>query len=1139
MDTKQLVTPLADPHSGTSKESATWYKDAIIYEVHVRAFFDSVTDGIGDFGGLTKKLDYLEDLGVTTIWLLPFCPSPLRDDGYDISNYTDIHPSYGTLRDFQRFLKEAHRRGLKVITELVLNHTSDQHVWFQRSRRAAPGSRWRNFYVWSDTPDKYQEARIIFKDYETSNWSWDPVANAYYWHRFYAHQPDLNFENPEVQQALFEAMDFWFDLGVDGLRLDAVPYLFEREGTSCENLPETHEFLRKLREHVESKYSDRMLLAEANQWPQDAVDYFGKGDECHMAFHFPLMPRLFMASRMEDRYPITDILRLTPPIPENSQWALFLRNHDELTLEMVTDEERDYMYRGYAADREMRINLGIRRRLAPLLENDRRKIELMNALLFSLPGTPVIYYGDEIGMGDNVFLGDRNGVRTPMQWSADRNAGFSRANPQRLYLPVNIDPEYHYEAVNVETQQNNPHSLLWWMKRIIAQRKQFHAFGRGSLDFLHPSNRRVVAFIRKYEDETILVVANLSRFTQCFELDLNAFRGMHPVEIFGRTKFPPITDRPYFHSLGPHAFNWFYLETQEPIREGLPAAGGADKLPELTIESWEHVFSPRMRTQLARLMPGFLRARRWFLGKDRIIRSVDVKEVVPIPEASGYMLLLEVNYSDADAEIYLVPASLAREPNAEQVRREIPQALLANVVAADGTRGVLYAGIRDKVFRDTMLGAITRRRKFKGEHGDIVASHTRGFHVIWSALRSELEATSGNLESSMMAADQSNSSIVYGNHLILKLFRKVESGINPDRELQEFLTEQASFPNMSSYLGAIEYRPHEGEPMTLGILDRFTRAQVNGWNHTIDNLSLFFERALALREDDPRVRELSSLDNSIPADKLAGSGLLHELIGHYLENVRLLGQRTAEMHIALSSRPDIPEFAPEPFTDFYRQSLYHGMLGRTTRMYEQLRANAQKLPGGAQEEAHKLISREADAKKILQGLRDRRVLATRIRHHGNLHLQEVLYTGKDFVFIDFEGDPSRPLSERRIKRSPLRDVAGMIRSFHYAAHAALYGKVPGVVVGTADAKQLERWANTWYRCVSATYIQGYLERAGDAAFIPKSRDQLITLLGAYVLEKAMIEVAHEIEHRPDWASIPIKGILDLIDRWQPHLLGID
>src|SRR3954469_26013999 len=560
----------------------TWYKDAIIYELHVRAFYDSVTDGIGDFGGLTEKLDYLEDLGVTAIWLLPFCPSPLKDDGYDIADYNDVHPSYGSLTDFQKFLKEAHRRGLRVITELVLNHTSDQHLWFQRSRRAAAGSRWRNFYVWSDTPEKYKETRIIFKDFETSNWTWDPVAKAYFWHRFYSHQPDLNWDNPEVREAMFAAMDFWLEMGVDGLRLDAVPYLIEREGTNCENLPVTHQMLRELRAHVDKRFTSRMLLAEANQWPEDSVAYFGKADECHMAFHFPVMPRLFMGLRMEDRYPIIDILRLTPAIPESCQWAMFLRNHDELTLEMVTDEERDYMYRSYAHDRQMRINLGIRRRLAPLLENDRRKIELMNALLFSLPGTPVIYYGDEIGMGDNVYLGDRNGVRTPMQWSGDRNAGFSKANPQRLYLPVNIDPQYHYEAVNVEAQHNNPHSLLWWMKRMVALRKQLRAMGRGSLEFLYPENRRILAFVRRYEEERVLVVANLSRFTQCVELDLSEYDGTRPLELFGSTAFPPVTDRPYFLSLGPHAFHWFALEPKGEeaalrIRTGEP--------PTLLVES--------------------------------------------------------------------------------------------------------------------------------------------------------------------------------------------------------------------------------------------------------------------------------------------------------------------------------------------------------------------------------------------------------------------------------------------------------------------------------------------------------------------------------------------------------------------------
>jgi len=493
----------------TFENNPLWYKDVTIYELHVRGFCDSNGDGIGDFPGLTQKLDYLRDLGVTALWLLPFYQSPLKDDGYDIADYMDVHPTYGTLRDFRHFLDEAHRRGLRVITELVLNHTSDQHAWFQRSRRAAPGSRWRNFYVWSDKPDAYPEARVIFKDFEPSNWSWDPVAKAYFWHRFYSHQPDLNFNSLDVRMAILGVLDFWLGMGVDGMRLDAVPYLFEREGTTCENLSETHAYLKELRSYVDSKYRDRMFLAEANQWPDDASAYFGKGDECQTAFHFPLMPRLFMAIHHEDCFPIVDIFRQTPAIPDNCQWALFLRNHDELTLEMVTDEERDYMYRAYAADRHARLNLGIRRRLAPLLGNHRRKIELMNGLLFALPGTPVIYYGDEIGMGDNIYLGDRNGVRTPMQWSPDRNAGFSSVNPQALFQPVVIDPEYHYQTTNVEAQQNNLHSMLWWMKRVIALRNRSRTFGRGTLDVLSTNNHRILAFGRRYQQDAILMVANL------------------------------------------------------------------------------------------------------------------------------------------------------------------------------------------------------------------------------------------------------------------------------------------------------------------------------------------------------------------------------------------------------------------------------------------------------------------------------------------------------------------------------------------------------------------------------------------------------------------------------------------------------
>ncbi|HSQ15919.1 MAG TPA: maltose alpha-D-glucosyltransferase, partial [Candidatus Binatia bacterium] len=619
-----------------------WYQDAVIYELHVRSFFDSDDDGIGDFRGLTEKLDYLQDLGVTALWVLPFYPSPLKDDGYDISNYTAVNPAYGELSDFRLFLREAHHRGLRVITELVLNHTSDQHPWFQRARRSPPGSKWRDFYVWSDSPEKYRDARIIFKDFESSNWTWDPVANAYYWHRFYSHQPDLNFDSPEVRRIMLTTMQFWLAMGVDGLRLDAVPYLYEREGTSCENLAETHKALKTIRKRVDERYPNRMLLAEANQWPEDAAAYFGDGDECHMAYHFPLMPRMFMAIRMEDRYPITDILSQTPPIHANCQWALFLRNHDELTLEMVTDEERDYMYRVYANDPHARINLGIRRRLYPLLGKDRKKFELMNALLLSLPGTPVLYYGDEIGMGDNIYIGDRNGVRTPMQWNSDRNAGFSRARSQKLFLPVTIDPDYHYETVNVEARQNNPSSMLWWMKRVIALRRQFKAFGRGTIEFLTPENHKVLAFLRSFGNELILVVANLSRFPQFVELDLSSHKGKVPVELVGKTEFPSIKDSPYFLTLGAHIFYWFSLES--PDRETETATIPAETpAPILNVKGGpDSLFRKDLRGTLERILPAYLRTRRWFGGKARRMKWARILETIPLANATAYPHLLLV-----------------------------------------------------------------------------------------------------------------------------------------------------------------------------------------------------------------------------------------------------------------------------------------------------------------------------------------------------------------------------------------------------------------------------------------------------------------------------------------------------------------
>jgi maltose alpha-D-glucosyltransferase/alpha-amylase len=1106
------LTPITDT-------DPLWYKDAIIYEVHVRSFCDGEDDGMGDFQGLTKKLDYLQDLGVTCIWLLPFFPSPWRDDGYDISDYTEVHPAYGTLREFQAFLKQAHRRGLHVITEVVLNHTSDQHPWFERSRRAQPGSRWRDFYVWSDTADKYQEARVIFKDFESSNWTWDPIAKAYYWHRFYSHQPDLNFDSPYVREAVLEVIDFWFDLGVDGFRLDAVPYLYEREGTNCENLPETHVFLKQLRQHIDSKYRDRILLAEANQWPEDAVAYFANDDECHMAFHFPLMPRMFMAIRMEDRFPIIEILQETPPVPPHCQWALFLRNHDELTLEMVTDEERDYMYRVYAQERGMRINLGIRRRLAPLLENDRRKIELMNALLFSLPGTPVIYYGDEIGMGDNIYLGDRNGVRTPMQWSADRNAGFSRANPQKLYLPITIDPQYHYEAINVEAQQNNPHSLLWWMKHLIEQRKQFKAFGRGTLEFLRPSNRKVLAFYRRYQEETILVIANLSRFPQHVELDLSAVKGMTPVEIFGRGEFPPIGDQPYFITLGALSFYWLSLETKRVRQESVDTESEKQVMPEVTVDSLEEVFQGRSLAVLLRMLPEFLRTRRWFHGKDRTIRSIDVFDSLPITDTSSQILLAEIEYTEGDPEIYLLPASVAVGEAANEVRAKLSDVAVMLVHGPDGAEGILYSAVWNPAFCDTLLGAIARRRRFKGKFGELCGSHTRAFRTVWGERHPHLAPTVLNVE-------QSNTCIAYGDRFMLKIYRRVEPGVHPEIELGNFLTER-QFPSIAPLTGTLEYRRENGEPVSVGVLHGFVQNQGDAWRYTLDSLSQFFAAALARHESE----HVSASGNRHYLD-LRQSEVpphAHELIGAYLGSAGLLGRRTAELHLALGANVTDPNFTPEPVTDHYRQGVHHSMMSLTTQTSQLLRQRLQSLQPAAQAEAQRVLDRQDQIRKLFRPIAERRFSAMRIRVHDDLRLEQVLYTGKDFVFIGLGGKANRALSERRIKRSPLRDVANMLLSFRYAADSVFFDQVSGVTTRPEINVALEFWSGYWCDWVSASFLKGYFEGLGENSLIPRNDPDVRALLDVFVLERSLEEIGRELTERPDWVRIPARMILRVLE----------
>ena len=1115
-----------------------WFKDAIIYEVPIQAFADSNADGIGDFRGLTEKLDYLQNLGVTAIWVLPFFPSPLRDYGYDTSHYTTVNPIYGTLEDFKHLLEQAHLRGIRVIIELIVNHTSDQHAWFQKARRSPKGSKERDFYVWSDTPEKYQDARIIFQDFETSNWAWDGVAKAYYWHRFYSHQPDLNYDNPAVIQAILDVVDFWLELGVDGLRMDAVPYLYEREGTNCENLPETHVFLKYLRQHVDEKFPNRMLLAEANQWPEDAVEYYASGDECHMNFHFPLMPRLFMSVHMEDSFPIIDILQQTPQIPSNCQWALFLRNHDELTLEMVSDEDRDYMYRVYAQDTQARINLGIRRRLAPLMGNNRRRIELMNALLLSLPGTPVLYYGDEIGMGDNIYLGDRNGVRTPMQWSGDRNAGFSRANPQRLYAPPIVDPEYHYESVNVETQRANPSSLWWWMKRLIAIRQRFQAFGRGTCEFLYPENRKVLAFVRTYQDEHILVVANLSRFVQTAELDLSPFKGAVPVEIFGRTEFPAVGDSAYFLSLSPHSFYWFTLTVKKDnFSLHLPQA----ELPKFAVSgNWKTAFTTsKLTDDLVSILPEYLRSSHWFSGTDRTIQSLQIGEVVPVEcknstglESTIYILLLQLNYTEGMSETYVLPVGW-KELQGDANERAIAQIHFPET----NEFGVLFDAATDKGFLSALLEAIAHSRNYTGVAGKLLGIPDK-------ALTSEPDLS--QLEPHLFRKEHSNTSVSYGDRFVLKLLRKVEEGINPELEIGRFLTDRKLIQHFAPIVGALEYQASGKPIMAIGILQKFIPDSRDAWSYTLDTLRDYFEQVMTVEAkhstDNLSTAPENYLPNATPVQIQRPSNslvsdlsleipeLARELIGSYLASAELLGQRTAELHLALASDAQNPDFAPENFTSFYQRSIYQQMRNLAGRTLLLLKKRLSQMPPETQKLGQNLLNCEDLLMERFKSILNLRITADRIRCHGDFHFGKVLYTGKDFVIINFGGERNRPLSERRMKRSPLRDVAGMLQSFNYAVTLGLRNEVESGMIRPENLSEMQQWGNVWDRWVGLTFVKSYLATAADANFLPKSIPEIQVLLDAYILEKTVSELVYELNYRLDWVEIPLERLLKLLQR---------
>jgi maltose alpha-D-glucosyltransferase/alpha-amylase len=1076
-----------------------WYKDAIIYQLHVKAFADSNNDGIGDFAGLTEKLDYLQDLGVTTLWLLPFYPTPGRDDGYDISDYGSVNPDFGTMKDFKRFIQEAKKRGLRVITELVVNHTSDQHRWFKRARRSDPKSSARNWYVWSDTDQKYLGTRIIFTDTEKSNWTWDPEAGQFYWHRFFSHQPDLNFDNPHVVSAINQVMKRWLDAGVDGFRLDAIPYLCEREGTISENLPETHAIIKRLRTELDAYSKNKVLLAEANQWPEDVQEYFGSGDECHMAYHFPLMPRIYMAIAQEDRFPITDILRQTPDIPANCQWALFLRDHDELTLEMVTDVERDYLWSIYANDPRARINVGIRRRLAPLMENDRRKIELMDSLLLSFPGTPIIYYGDEIGMGDNIYLGDRNGVRTPMQWTPDRNGGFSRADPARLYAPIIMDSVYGYESVNVEAQSRSLSSLLSATKRLISVRKSTLAFGRGSMTFIRPANRAVLAYVRQYKDEIILCVANLSRAAQATELDLSPWKECIPLEMLGRTRFPAIGELPYMITLAPYGFYWFQLQEREESQRPPPrAALEFETLVAPVNSTW--VSLARARGVFERdVLPGFLARTRWFPERNQKEIHPVLTSAVPfcdIGDNRPWLTFFEANLRGLPAR-YLLPMQI------EWVRvdreRQNPRAMAA--VRQGAREGTLLDVATDHIFIALFLRNLQR-------------SLTVDENGLRLQFRPTVKFSVGEIHEPervrAVETEQSNSTALVDTDYVVKVYRKLEAGVNPEIEMSRFLTEDAEFANTPALLGSCELI--EGEQHSaIGVVHAFVANQGDGWTVTSGYLDRFV--------DEQRLLAFGGA----PSES-------EQLLPPYLRLISQTGRRLAEMHLALASRDDLPDFAPDPVRPDDVMAWSSEIRARAERIFEFLTKRREAIRDIDLPLVDRLLTLKDRLEIRLSALLPPNVVAQKIRHHGDFHLGQMLIAKDDIFIIDFEGEPRRSFAERRRKVPAARDVAGLIRSLDYSVMAAL-GRTQEA--GANESSRLGMALELWRDRSIETFLSAYGETTNGSLVWPTDQVAADKLLKFFLLEKALYEVEYELAYRPNWVRVPLRGIIQILLEEEP------